>query len=229
MPDNVINRLTINGKLEDVKKVYDAIGGENDSGQPLHIDFNKINPMPASLCIECGLNTDTGYAIFQIATEGMDNAYIEKGAFDRIKQLLIDEKCAFSDAGIKRFIAGERGRTLYRLGKTVHENSAAYGAKTWFEWRCREWGTKWNAYDQKRVDDNTITFSTALHGIPNLFRQLARQYPEVELEYMYADENWGENVGSFIFKGKSEEAHLPADGSDKAEAIAGELLGPRQW
>ena len=160
----------------------------------------------------------------------MTNVQIERWTFDWIKRLLEQEECAFTDAGIKRFIGTEQGHTLYNLGKTAAENIANYGAKTWYEWCNREWGTKWNAYDQKKINDNTIEFQTAWAGVPELIEKLSNQFPELTISYMYADEDWGCNVGEYLFEnGRCVNVHLPTNNSEEARAIAKELLGSSRY
>lgn len=69
-----------------------------------------------------------------------------------------------------------------------------YGVVGWYDWRILNWGTKWNAY-QISSYRNIIFFQTAWSGVPNLIRTLALRFPKVEIEYAYADEDYGYNVG----------------------------------
>ena len=40
-------------------------------------------------------------------------------------------------------------------------------------WARENWGTKWNAYHDDVIDDNTIKFETAWNGIPELIGVLS--------------------------------------------------------
>lgn len=226
MPNHITNRIIVNGSEENVKRFFEAIGSVQEDGTLIPIDFNKIKPMPESLNIEAGSNTEIGYILYYLSTKGVDHVSIEQWAYKSLERRLSAEKCDFSDDGIKRFILSEEGQVLYRLGKAVQENMSKYGARTWYDWCNREWGTKWNAYNQERINENTITFQTAWCGVPKILHEIAQSHPDVELSYLYADEDWGNNVGSFTFHGADVDANLPTGGSDEARAIAEELLGP---
>lgn len=228
MANDITSRLTVDGDPAEVQKLFAAIhGGTDDYGNPIYMDFNKIIPMPESLDIESGSRTDTGLALYMLATQGMGNARIERWTFDRIKRDLEQAECSFTDAGIRRFIGTEEGAELYSLGRTAAENLANYGAKTWYEWCNRTWGTKWNAYEQRQISDNAIEFQTAWAGVPHMIEKLSEQFPALTFSYMYADEDWGCNVGEYRFEnGMCVDVNLPENESENAQFIAEELLGP---
>ena len=68
MPNHVINRLTFDCPEDRLKQILSEIcyDKESDSDQKGigTIDFNKITPMPESLNIECGSNTDDGINLY---------------------------------------------------------------------------------------------------------------------------------------------------------------------
>ena len=57
----------------------------------------------------------------------------------------------------------------------------------WYTWRCKFWGTKWNACDFSRVSDDVIEFTTAWCEPEPIFEALSKMYPtetlSVEAEY----------------------------------------------
>lgn len=66
---------------------------------------------------------------------------------------------------------------------------------TWLSW-CREhWGTKWNAYDFVKVDENTIEFETAWSPVPRIILLLCQKFDIREFTYEWADEDFGSNTG----------------------------------
>lgn len=74
---------------------------------------------------------------------------------------------------------------------------------TALEWMRRNWGTKWNAYGQSdsRNTEDTIYFQTAWNGVPDLIQKIAWIFPNVIIEYSFADEDLGSgNCGIYHFK-----------------------------
>ena len=49
--------------------------------------------------------------------------------------------------------------------KKAEKRLKKYGSKNWYDWKCKNWGTKWNSIDTEIVEDEreglTYTFNTA--------------------------------------------------------------------
>lgn len=80
------------------------------------------------------------------------------------------------------------------------ENVRLYGAPTWYEWSIANWGTKWNAYQQKIIEPNLIEFQTAWNAPRKFLQMLAARFPDVEFVVEYADEDFGSNCGTLIYR-----------------------------
>lgn len=102
-----------------------------------------------------------------------------------------------------------------------------YGREnTTLGWAIRNWGTKWNAYSQRRISNNTIYFETAWSGIPDLIYKLAWIFPDITIGYSYADEDTGYNTGIFTFRGVSDTSVVTySDGSKEAYDLAFNIRG----
>lgn len=97
-------------------------------------------------------------------------------------------------------------------------------ANWWMTWNRNNWGTKWNGYSYETIQFGIYTFETAWSGVPRLMQELSRQNPEIEIEYTYADEDTGCNVGKFKFKdGQITSQFLPSNCSKEAYDIAFDL------
>ena len=102
------------------------------------------------------------------------------------------------------------------------------GDKNWYDWSIHNWGTKWNAYgsdDLPPVDDSLV-FQTAWSAVPNVVQELSSRYPDVVMEYGWADEDFGSNTGSMEFKGGDViSVYLPDDQTPEAYEFAAAVQG----
>ena len=172
MPNHVQNRITFCGTMKDVEKVFDFLKGEDRV-----IDFNKIIPMPEDLNIESSSEGINGMNYLLYLNDKVEYVHL-KEYYERVE--LMPE---------------ERKNKCIELGKAYLSNINKYSYKTWYEWSCANWGTKWNAYQTYREGD-ALYFQTAWSAVPDLVGKIAEMFPEISLEYEWADENFGYNVGS---------------------------------
>lgn len=68
----------------------------------------------------------------------------------------------------------------------------------WYEWNCRNWGSKWDACEVC-IDDNgteaTISFQTAWSPVENVIDKMSLQFRHLSFHYSYEEENgWGGEV-----------------------------------
>ena len=208
MPNHISNKLTVSGSAERVKEIILFLIRENDQIGEEFFDFNRIVPMPKGIDIESSSDGDLGMG-----------GLLYRGARSyQYGSLHIEWEKAMANAPEKR-----RADAL-ALGKQYLLNIANHGAKCWYEWSIKNWGTKWNAYDLaygvapdgKQV---VFNFNTAWSGVPELMSKLVEKFPDLYFEYEYADEDWGCNTGT----GFSSEGQLcmsyPANNSDEAMQV----------
>lgn len=99
----------------------------------------------------------------------------------------------------------------------------------WYTWNCNNWGTKWGGYSYETIHFGVYTFETAWCGVPELMQELSKQNPDIEIEYTYADEDTGCNVGKLNFKdGEIISQFLPPNCSKDAYDIAFDLRPENQ-
>lgn len=53
------------------------------------------------------------------------------------------------------------------------EEKTKYKDNNWYDWGMKNWGTKWNCYEQKKLSENTIKFMTANTVPVPVFKKLA--------------------------------------------------------
>lgn len=63
-----------------------------------------------------------------------------------------------------------------------------YGIIDSFEWRITYWNTKWNSFDTRWIDDNTLEFYTAWNPVLSIIDTLQKKY-NVDLEYCFIKES----------------------------------------
>ena len=84
----------------------------------------------------------------------------------------------------------------------------------WYDWRCQNWGTKWNAC-HSRVEREAATiflsFDTAWSPPSPIFNEIAKRFPTLKIEGELIEEfhDFGGNIlcqnGNVEFEDKSEE------------------------
>lgn len=77
---------------------------------------------------------------------------------------------------------------------------SASGFSSWYDWNIAHWGTKWNAYSTRPLDDTSIYFQTAWSAPIKVITALAKLHPEVGFKLEYADEDKGSNAGVCVFR-----------------------------
>ena len=86
----------------------------------------------------------------------------------------------------------------------------------WYDWRIENWGTKWNAVDAQSTDDGFI-FETAWSAPLPVIKKLSENFPSIEFNLTWADEDAGQNCGLIVYKNGVEiQWYYP----DRAEEVA---------
>lgn len=213
MPNHITSRLTISGDAQEVAKVFDFIKSDqpDKNGNYRLFDLNKVIPKPSALDIDSSSTGEDG-AKYLLGLSGNileRTEYMQSQHFARMKEMEQKYPNMFEGA--------------IRLGKQRLHNIAEYGHTDWYTWRIENWGTKWNTYEYLKIDENTIEFQTAWSGIPDAVAKVAAMFPNVEIEYKYADEDASYNVGHFLFSGEERTDISPEDGSPEAWALVFDL------
>lgn len=108
--------------------------------------------------------------------------------------------------------------------KQAARNLEEYGARDWYDWRCQNWGTKWDAC-RPQMKDNIIWFDTAW-GMPEpFFIKLSETFPNVLFTVEWADEDIGTNCGKLEFwDGDINDCEMP-ETELESYALAFNVLG----
>lgn len=79
----------------------------------------------------------------------------------------------------------------------------AAGIPHWYGWNRANWGTKWNAYeldDPRNLVKNEVWFQTAWNTPVPIIEKIAEIFPNIKMNFSYADENTGYNTGRAILQ-----------------------------
>jgi len=60
-----------------------------------------------------------------------------------------------------------------------------YDAKNWYEWRIKNWGSKWNAYSCEDIGNIIPSFTTAWGPPEGILEKLSKLFPEFRLTCDY--------------------------------------------
>lgn len=132
------------------------------------VDFNTVLRMPAVLDGDCGMDINE-WAQLAMTGEATIHSHFRKPT-------------EFSDADFAMFL--QRIRAIKETGFV-----------SWYEWCCEHWGTKWNAYHTKRVNETTVRFQTAWATPLPVIEALSCRFPTDTLCLAWADEDYGANAG----------------------------------
>lgn len=213
MPNHVTNRITIHADGAQLNEILEAV--KYDEVGIGSIDFNKLIPMPESLNIESGSETDRAISLYLTAINPMQPdmgcGKVSMEELAALNQGLNRKNCLRSyssnltQGDIAKYTQYKPLDEYLSLGKAAVENFINYGSATWYEWSIRNWGTKWNAYGYDDTDfhpkENVLEFKTAWDSVPEIMQVLSEKYPDVEFTYEYADEDIGSNAGRLVYFG----------------------------
>ena len=179
MPNHVLNKVVINGNKRSINKCVKQIlnAYKDENGEINEFSFQTIIPMPKSLRIESSSMVDEAINYIMGNYKELPKSWKDLSKKELNKRI--------------------------ELGKTAINNIAFYDYKDWYDWSIHNWGTKWDCYDvyaENSEDCIYITFKTAWSTPYPVFEELAKQYPTLNIEVQYADEDFGSNCGTYSFK-----------------------------
>lgn len=220
MPNHVQNRVIMTGDQTRINELLRTV--QNDEEGPGTIDFNKIIPMPKDLEIECGSRSEHGFKAYA----DFISIYLLGQKDGKIDVFSVPESSEKAFLKARTDIDPE----TWRLGKQSYHNVIKYGYANWYDWSIDNWGTKWNAYSFGNSGPDTLTFCTAWSNIKPVMTRLSEMYPDVDFNYAWADEDFGNNVGEVEFRnGEKTFENIPAPFSKEAYEMAAEIRGEDLW
>lgn len=172
------------------------------------IDFEKVFPVPE--CIKLvGSNVPSNIvdAVYAKYRKPFDTnpllAYLKAG--NRLRN--------------ENKIDPEEELQFERACKAYEETGFCY----WYDYQNEKWGTKWNAYSCEKLSENTFMFETAWSNVIDIILEASKSFNGT-IVYVYADEDTGQNCGSYLISGGIVLTdYIPCGGSKDAYEIAFDL------
>lgn len=227
MPNYVINICKFNGEQEKITEILEKIRCKDpekfEDVQIGSFDFNEVIPMPQSLDIESGSRTFTGIELYLTSINPNADWFsfdtyekVTQYTFDNLYNKLSKEKMfvpyrtSIAIEEIEKIILNDDVNKLIDLGYKACGNMLNYGATTWYDWCCNNWNTKWNAIDSQLVGSDSLYFQTAWSPAVPVILKLSEMYPDIAINFKWADEDIGSNCGEINIKaGKYNVKYLP--------------------
>lgn len=201
MPNHITNQITSGGLPE----IIELLTAEGEEG--VEVDFNLLIPMPEIL------KSDTSSP----AKEGIARVFLEPKklleALQRQSKPLTDSlDCRIHDLRDSNLLSDlfedyppkEWPDEQFELLITYMRAIKQTGHANWHSWSIENWGTKWNAY-YVTVTEDMIQFDTAWSCPQQIMRALAKL--GIPFTWEYADEDIGQNAGTWTYTGHGEPVH----------------------
>lgn len=196
MPNITTNRI----KMEGIRRLplFDDEG---------NFDFNKIIPMPSSLDIESGTITDQAiicYLTDRCSVEIDDLDYQKIGLIMKTIEYYLGNSMEAAKNIFQNCskLSSAKKDELYKKGEIYINNYLSYGATTWYDWCCNNWGTKWNAGRTEVCSNDEIVFETAWCSPEPIIKRLSELYPEKRIEVTAYDEGLDDQENYSYLGGK---------------------------
>lgn len=145
MPNHTSNYIIFDRELteEEIKNIKTELFNEVEN-----IDFNKLIKQPKNI-IKVSLNVNTVDAYSWYFFKNPDNLSEIK-----LKETLLEEK--------KRIEIENKYESLPTETKESIQKEVGYKKlENWYSWNCKNWGTKWGAYNTEFQGNDILFFNTA--------------------------------------------------------------------
>ena len=179
MPNWCGNRLSISGDKDTLLVFALAAKGSGEQGD---LCLNNLHPCHKDLH-EVSSGTD------DIAFDVMF------GDLDKIYELaLIPENIKKDREALLDFLSAHYKRDMRVIGQKMKDNVDKYGAKHWYDWCNKNWGTKWDIearLDQSFDDELVYYFDSAWSPPVEAFQKISEDFPGLTFSLEYFESGMG--------------------------------------
>jgi len=217
MPNWVITRIQITGSEDKIKEFEDKniLPNEDKDGEFQRVfSFNRIKERPEELTNT--ISPDPKPKVRK--AKDMQGNEIEVEVYsDIINEWEIQ-------AAIKR---GETPPAPIPCNNATPDQQREllykFGRSNWYDWNLHNWGTKWDCSNPTYDKENKVLeFQTAWSCPDTILQEMFEQFPDLNFEGSFADEDFGSNAG---YIGNDIGFHPLESQSEEAYEIAATLWG----
>jgi len=176
MPNHVGTVLRLSGDEKQIKKFVADIKVKGKE----EYDFDLLLPVPVELQNTTSPTRIVSEKEYQQAVAKAEEA---QEAFKRGEITQLNLECSLQ---------------LPITQEMSDDYNARFGCDNWYEWRRKNYGTKWGMYDVQ-FDGETFFYSTAWSPATAYFVNISKKYPKISFRHEFADEGGG-FVGYEIIK-----------------------------
>lgn len=195
MPSWTENKLSFANK-DDFLKAKQLLCKLNPHTLEEEVTFENVCPMPESLHIQCSTIT------MDIDKADNYNEFKEIGYKESLINLFKhDNLTSFEKDLLKDCKTDEEIFNAYK--KTINYNKEHYGCTNWYDWSCKNWGTKWDACDSYiDMSFNEISFNTPRCEPYPFFEKLSKKVEDIPFLVMSVDEGSNLPKAKIFLNGK---------------------------
>ena len=250
MPNWAYNKITAKTD-EDFNALCKKFLDKNEN-----LDFNTIVPMPDTIKNTTGISkTEHMGMIAYILTHNPDGSVIalntkndvisaidahNQGDGQLAEDMTDDDFCAIIESSKRqddlewnkqqwdRLPDFNEGRSYFTEAENVLYNMLHYGVTNWYDWSINNWGSKWNASstDVNKLE-RSIYWETAWSPTVEIAQNMSKVCAD-PVYYQYAEEQFTEYVGEFIFHKGDVIKQSENPGGLEQYLLAAELIDPEQ-
>lgn len=236
MPNHLMSKIHLEGDPKRIHELLEYV--KYDDGDIGSLDCNKVIPMPDSLHLTSGTIEWESISAYLSKVNPTNMNYfpvdnkLSEESFDQICGVLDDALVLYhlyTNMSYQNIVDMVNARykdmspdEFIDLGAKYVSNLLKYGATSWYDWCCDNWGSKWGAYDAEPFANNTMTFKTANAPIIPVISKLGSMFPDIKITYKWANEDFGRNTGVMKVFNSSSSSVIPGDYSGSAWVLVQE-------
>jgi hypothetical protein len=187
-----MNTLTITGAHDELMRFLEYAKEQRKDGEECRLlDANQFIPMPESLKVDAG-SRDVVYDIWY-------------GDIGKVKNYgWIPDDIKTDREKLKEFFRKEY-KDADVMADKYKFNMDNYGCKTWYDWACQNWGSKWNFGSVHLVDEGgtdlkepydfkgtlVYSFDTAWSPMTPVIEAMGRMFPMLKFVLTYTEPGCG--------------------------------------